>query len=82
MTEEKEGQPTQVQAPWTTTVRSAFQALVGLAAMFPFIVEASGVPEGAAWVVVGTAISGAVTRIMALPQVNDFLRRFIPWLAA
>ncbi len=84
MTEEEKAveQPTQVVAPWTATVRTAFQALVGLAAMFPLIVDASGVGEGVAWVAVGTAISGAVTRIMALPQVNDFLRRFVPWLAA
>jgi len=27
-------------------------------------------------------IAAAVTRIMAMPQVNDYLERFVPWLSA
>jgi hypothetical protein len=73
---------TQVRHPWKATVRTGFQALVGLAAMLPLLVDASGVDETAAPVAGALVISGAVTRVMALPAVEVYLRRFVPWLAA
>lgn len=70
---------TQVQHPWKATVRTVFQFLVALAALAPFV--AGALPPVAA---VGTFLAGAavVTRVMAMPQVNEFLLRFVPWLAA
>lgn len=73
---------TQVRRPWRTTVRTLFQLLVGLAPMLPVIVDASGVDEASAGVAGALAISAAVTRVMSLPQVEQLLQRFVPWLAA
>lgn len=74
--------PTQVRRPWRATIRTVFAVTVAIAAMAPFLVEASGVEESAAPVVGFLAIAGGVTRVMALPQVETFLRRFLPFLAA
>lgn len=73
--------PTQVAHPWKATARTLFAALVALAAMAPLLVDASGADETAAPIAGALAIAGAITRIMAIPQVNDFLGRFLPFLA-
>lgn len=74
---------TQVKRPWRTTVRSTFQLLVALAVILPFVVEATGLePEVYPWLAGVLGVAAAVTRVMALPQVEAFLRRFAPWLAA
>lgn len=76
---------TQVERPWRTVARTVVQGVAGLAAAAPVIYQAAvqESPEiatgGAA---VALAVSGAITRVMALPQVEDLLRRFAPWLAA
>lgn len=76
-------QPTQVRRPWRTTARTVFQALVALAILFPVLVEQTGLdPEDAPWLAIPLAVAGAVARIMALPQVEVFLRRFVPFLSA
>lgn len=74
--------PTQTRHPWRATVRTVFAVVVALAAMLPLLVEASGVDETLAPVAGALAIAGAITRVMALPAVNAFLARFVPWLAA
>jgi hypothetical protein len=76
------GTPTQVRRPWRATVRTGFAVVVALAAMMPLLVEASGLDETAGPVGGVLAIAGAVTRILALPAVEVFLGRFLPWLAA
>lgn len=74
---------TQVRRPWRATARTAFQFLLAAAVLLPFIVEASGLdPQVYPWLGGILAVAAAVTRIMALPQVEAFLRRFAPWLAA
>lgn len=73
---------TQVRRPWRSTVRTVFQLVVGLAPMLPAIVHASGVDDTVAPVAGALAISGGITRVMALPAVEAFLQRFAPWLAA
>lgn len=76
---------TQVQNSWRTVVRTAVQVIVGLAALTPFVLNAvsSGDPAslgpGAA---VALTVSGVITKVMALPQVEAFISRFLPWLAA
>lgn len=76
--------PTQIRRPWRSTFRTAFQALVALATLVPFVV--AGIYDGSADypAVVGQvlAVAAAVSRVMALPQVERFLRTFLPWLAA
>lgn len=74
-------EPSQTAYPWRTAARTAIQALVGLCAILPFIVGASGLEQTG---LVGTAlvVSAGVTRVMATKQFNDWLLRFIPWLAA
>lgn len=75
--------PTQVKRPWRTTARSAFQAFVALCVLFPILVQTAGLdPESFPWLAVPLAVTAAVTRIMAVPEVEVFLRRFLPFLAA
>jgi hypothetical protein len=72
--------PTQVKHPWRSTVRTVFQALVGLASLLPYVVTEAHIPvEGMAAQAV--AVCAATTRIMAMPPVAEFLTRFVPWLA-
>ncbi|OIK25163.1 hypothetical protein [Streptomyces malaysiense] len=55
------------------TVRTVFQALVGVAVVLPEIVRASGVPESLPWVAGALAVAGGVARVMALPSVQGLL---------
>lgn len=73
---------TQTAHPWRATLRTVVQLLVALAAAWPLIVSASGVEQTSAAVAGSLALAAAVTRIMALPVVDDLLRRFLPWLAS
>ncbi len=75
--------PTQVRRPWRATLRTAFAALVALAAMAPVLVDAAGLdPSRLPWLAGVLAVCAAVTRVLALPGVEAWLRRFVPWLAA
>lgn len=74
-------QPTQIRRPWRSTTRTVFQAGIALAAMWGLIVQAAGLPDWA-WVGTSLALAAGITRVMALPGVETFLRRFLPWLAA
>jgi len=65
-------------------VRTAFQVIVALATLTPFIVTGvynnlNEAPEAVVQVVV---LAGVITKVMALPQVEDFLQKFVPWLSA
>lgn len=75
----------QVRSPWRTALRTAFQALVSLAALAPFAVDAitdGSAAEQTGWVATYLAVSAAVTRLMAVPAVETFLRNYLPFLAA
>lgn len=76
--------PTQMRRPWRSTARTVFQTLVALAALLPFI--AAGVyddPDSYPYAVGQVlAVAATVTRVMSLPKVEQFLRRFLPFLAA
>ena len=73
---------TQSEYPWHAVVRTVFQAVVGFAAMWALMVEAMGLDETLPWVAASLAVTGAITRVMAIPAVNQWLARFIPFLAA
>lgn len=75
-------QPTQSRHPWRATVRTVFAAVVAVCAMLPLLVGASGLDETAPPIAGALAIAGGITRVMALPQVEVFLRRFLPFLSA
>ena len=76
-------QPTQVRRPWRATARTIFQAIVGLAVVLPFAVQATGVdPKAFPWLAGVLVVAAGITRVMAVPQVNDWLGRFLPFLAA
>jgi hypothetical protein len=72
---------TQVRHPWRATLRTA---VAGLVAVLPLL------PEAAADLHLGTggtigqtlAIAAAITRLLARPDVEAWLHRFAPWLAA
>lgn len=75
--------PTQVRRPWRSTARTVFQALVALAVLFPVLVQTAGLdPDSLPWLAGALAIAGGLARIMAHPLVEEFLRRFVPFLAA
>ncbi len=73
--------PTQTQHPWRATARTVFAALVALLTLLPYILGAANV-DATVWGAQALAVVGAVTRVLAIPGVNDWLRDFLPWLAA
>lgn len=78
-------EPTQVRRPWRATARTAFQAIVGAAAIAEPVYEAATHQDPAAatgFAALGLGVCLGITRVMALPGVNGWLERFVPWLAA
>lgn len=78
-------QPTQVRRPWRSTVRTVFQAVVAGAAVAPAVYSAAtnhNADAATGWAAGGLALAAAITRVMALPAVEAFLQRFVPFLAA
>ena len=73
---------TQEKYPWRTTVRTIFQAVVGFASIWALMVVALGLDEAVPWVAASLAVTGGITRVMAIPEVNAWLACYIPWLAA
>lgn len=74
--------PTQVRRPWQATLRSIIQFAVGLAASWAVIVQAAGLHDTTGWLALSVAVAAAITRIMALSQVEALLARFLPFLSA
>ena len=61
------------------TVRTVLQVLVGLAAGLPALVHTSGLPSALPGLGLALAVAAAVTRVMALPIVDQLLPA---WLRA
>ena len=76
--------PTQVKRPWRATARTVFQFVIALATLLPFLAAGVYHSADAAPAAVGQvlAVAAAITRLMALPQVEQFLQSWFPWLAA
>lgn len=81
-------EPTQVRRPWLATARTiianAVAVVLVIVVIVPPILEAilaeESLPEGLRVILLGigagvAAVAGIVTRIMAIPQVNEWLRR-------
>jgi hypothetical protein len=70
-------------SPWRRTLRTTFQAVVALAVMLPVLIAQTGLKtDQAPWLAGVLVVCAVVTRIMANPQVEVFLQRFLPWLSA
>lgn len=74
-------QPTQTRHPWRATVRTVFAAGVALLSLLPVIAVTAHV-EAVPAVTQVLGVTGAITRVLAIPGVDEWLRRFVPWLAA
>lgn len=72
---------TQERYPYRGATRTVFQMVVSLAAMWGVVVQAAGLP-GWSWVAISLAVAAGITRVMALPDVEVFLRKFLPFLSA
>ena len=72
---------TQAAHPWRATIRTVFAGVVAFAGMWALIVQTIGLDPSIEWVSASLAATGAVTRVMALPAVDAFIRQFLPWLA-
>lgn len=72
---------TQVAHPWRATIRTVFAVVVAVLTLIPVVVATAGIGTVPAVAQV-VAVTAAVTRILALPQVETFVSTFLPWLAA
>lgn len=72
---------TQTLHPWRATVRTVFAAVVALLPFLPAIASEVGL-TGVGWVAAGLAITGGVTRVLAIPGVQEWMQRYLPWLSA
>ncbi|MDT9688567.1 hypothetical protein Q5762_09420 [Streptomyces sp. P9(2023)] len=55
------------------TARTVLQTAVGIAVVLPAIVEAAGVPATLPLIAGALAAAGALTRVMAVPAVQNLL---------
>lgn len=73
--------PTQTRHPWRATARTIFAVALVVLPLLPEIADTLGV---AAVPAVAAFLAGAagVTRVLAMPRVEQLLREHFPWLAA
>lgn len=71
---------TQTRHPWRATLRTIVAVAVGLASAAPVIAATAHI-EAVPIVVQIVGVASAVTRILAIPAVDEALRRYAPWLA-
>ncbi len=72
--------PTQTRHPWRATARTVFAAAVAFASLAP-VVAATAHVDAVPAVVQVLAVAGAITRVLAMPAVDGWLRRYLPLLA-
>lgn len=73
--------PTQVKRPWRATFRTVVQGALALATLLPYVLSDVNITaEGK--IAQLLAALGVFSRIMANPQVEAFLQKYLPWLAA
>lgn len=72
---------TQTRHPWRATARTVVAAGLGALSLLPTVAVAAGV-DTVPLVAQAVAVSAAVTRVMALPGVDAWLRSYVPWLAS
>lgn len=74
-------QATQTRYPWRATLRTIFAAALALASLAPVIAATAHV-EAVPAVAQVLGVSAGVTRVLAIPGVDAWLRRYAPFLAA
>ncbi|SCL43414.1 hypothetical protein [Micromonospora aurantiaca (nom. illeg.)] len=72
---------TQTRYPWRAVARTTFAAVVALLSLLPTIAAVAGI-DAVPLVAQALAVAAAVTRVLAVPGVDDFLRRYLPFLAS
>lgn len=72
---------TQIRHPWRATARTVFAVTVALLSLLPTIALAAGVDD-VPLIAQALGVAAAVTRVLALPGVEAFLQRYLPWLAS
>lgn len=72
---------TQTQHPWRATARTIAAAILTLLTVLPAALAAIG-PVALPWAAGALAVVGGITRVLAVPAVNDWLSDFLPFLAA
>jgi hypothetical protein len=77
-----EPKTTQSKYPLRATLRTIFQALVGAAFLWGGIVTTLGLDPNVGWVSLSLAITAGVTKVMAIPGVEEWLQRYLPFLSA
>lgn len=73
--------PTQTRHPWRSTARTLVAATIGALPIIVLLLDeldAESVPLFAGFL----ALAGAVSRVMAMPQTEEFLQTYFPLLAA
>lgn len=73
---------TQTKYPWQTVARTIFQGAIGLCALVPIVVQTSGIEGTSSGIAAFVVVTGAVTKVMALKPVNDWLNEYVPFLGA
>ena len=76
-----EATATHNQRPWRAVLRTSVAALLGLLPVLPIIADALDI-ETVPVVASTLAVTAAVTRVLAVPQVEMWLREWMPALAA
>lgn len=74
-------QPTQTVYPWRATARTLVAAGIGLLSLLPELLAGAGL-DHTAYGAQALVVAGAVTRVLAIPAVDAWLRQYVPWLAA
>lgn len=73
--------PTQTRHPWRATVRTVFASVVALLSLLPVIAATARLDAVPAVAQVLT-VAATVTRVLAIPGVDGWLREYLPFLAA
>lgn len=76
---------TQSRHPARAVIRTVFAFVTSLALIVPVVVEATGLDVNSfPWLAAVVGVAALVTRVLAVPAVNEFLQRwvFTSWLAA
>lgn len=73
--------PTQTRHPWRATVRTVAAAGIALLSLLPVVASVAHV-DTVPVVAQVLVVSGAVTRVLAIPGVDAWLRRYLPMLAS
>jgi len=66
--------PTQTQHPWRATARTVLAVVLALLPVLPQIIDEAGL-AGYGWAAAVVAVAGFVTRVLAIPAVNELLSR-------